>query len=134
MAIALRPFLIEDAPQFARHLNDPQIAAWLANVPVPYFQDHARMFIEALSASEAENAAFAVINEDAPDTLLGGIGCRPRRKKRWMHWLKRIMKISPAVSAIGLPNHTGARARLPVRSHWPCRFLQKQASVNLCAP
>lgn len=77
MAIALRPFIIDDAPQLTRHLNDPQIAAWLANVPVPYFQDHARSFIDAVSAADAENAAFAIVNESTPDTLLGGIGCRP---------------------------------------------------------
>lgn len=49
MAIALRPFIIDDAPQLARHLSDPKITVWLANVPVPYSQGHAREFIQGVS-------------------------------------------------------------------------------------
>lgn len=77
MAIVLRPYVPADAAQLTRHLNDPRIAAWLADVPVPYASAHASQFIEAHSQTGAAYLAFAIVGERTPDVLIGGIGSRP---------------------------------------------------------
>ena len=75
--ICLRLFRKEDASQLAENFAKHEITDWLANVPDNYTLRDALDFITMRLAQSDDMLTFAIVDSQASDSLLGGIGTRP---------------------------------------------------------
>ena len=93
--VALRPWRADDAPAVAAAIDgDPEIAAWLDEVPQPYGLDDAHEYIAACTRGWAEGAgAFFAVVDPADGTLLGSLGLRlaglPQGVAEVGYWIAR---------------------------------------------
>jgi RimJ/RimL family protein N-acetyltransferase len=93
--VALRPWRADDAPAVAAAIDgDPEIAAWLDEVPQPYGLDDAHEYIAACKRGWAEGAgAFFAVVDPADGTLLGSLGLRlaglPQGVAEVGYWIAR---------------------------------------------
>src|SRR5437773_10012882 len=59
-AVVLRPWRIEDVPAVVAACRDAEIERWLALVPQPYTEDHARLYIEECIDAPEDRLPFAI--------------------------------------------------------------------------
>jgi RimJ/RimL family protein N-acetyltransferase len=77
--LLLRPYDPSDAPRMATLAGDWEVARYTAHIPHPYPSGAAEAFI-ALTRAETdpgEREGFAIVETQAPDMLIGGIGYLP---------------------------------------------------------
>jgi RimJ/RimL family protein N-acetyltransferase len=88
--LLLRPWRLEDAPAVTAACQDPEIARWIPVIPVPYEEEHARVFLEqsARSWANGESYGFAVLEAET-GALLGAIaiGLMPFHSGRIGYWV-----------------------------------------------
>jgi RimJ/RimL family protein N-acetyltransferase len=75
--IVLRPWRLDDAPAVTAACQDPEIARWIPLIPIPYREEHARMFLEdsVRRFESGEGYAFAVLDSETRE-LAGSIAIR----------------------------------------------------------
>jgi RimJ/RimL family protein N-acetyltransferase len=93
--VALRPWRADDAPAVAAAIDgDPEIGAWLDQVPQPYGLEDAHVYIAACRQGwrDGTSANFAVV-DPADGRLLGSLGLRfsdlPRGVAEAGYWVTR---------------------------------------------
>ncbi len=75
--VTLRPWREEDVPSLVSCCGDAEIAAFIDQIPQPYREEDARVYVEHASAgwNDGTEAAFALTAADGGE-VLGSIGVR----------------------------------------------------------
>ncbi|MDQ2982358.1 MAG: GNAT family N-acetyltransferase [Actinomycetota bacterium] len=75
--VTLRPWAPADASSIAEACREEEIAQWLDQIPQPYTEDDARMYVELCEVGwrEGTSSTFA-ITDRASGEVLGSIGLR----------------------------------------------------------
>jgi RimJ/RimL family protein N-acetyltransferase len=76
--VVLRSWRVEDIPAVAAACQDDEIARWLALVPQPYTEEHARFYVEQCIQSEEDRRPFAIADASTGD-VVGSIDMRISR-------------------------------------------------------
>ena len=67
--VVLRSWRIEDVPAVTAACQDDQIARWLALVPQPYTEEHARFYVEECIQADEERRPFAIADASTGDVV-----------------------------------------------------------------
>ena len=70
--VVLRPWRIEDVPAVAAACQDAEIARWLAFVPQPYTEEHARFYVQDCMDAPDERKPFAITDTET-GAVIGSI-------------------------------------------------------------
>lgn len=76
--VVLRPWRLEDVSAVAAACRDPEIERWLALVPQPYTEDHARLYIQDCIDAPEDRLPFAIADASTGD-VIGSIDMRINR-------------------------------------------------------
>ena len=76
--VVLRSWRVEDVPAVAAACQDDEIARWLALVPQPYTEEHARFYVEECIQADEDRRAFAITDASTGD-VVGSIDMRINR-------------------------------------------------------
>jgi len=76
--VVLRSWRVEDVPAVAAACQDDEIARWLALVPQPYTEEHARFYVEECIQADDDRRPFAIADASTGD-LVGSIDMRISR-------------------------------------------------------
>jgi RimJ/RimL family protein N-acetyltransferase len=76
--VVLRAWRLEDVPAVAAACRDPEIAHWLALVPQPYTEEHARLYIEDCIDAPEDRQPFAITDASSGE-VVGSIDMRISR-------------------------------------------------------
>ena len=74
----MRSWRVEDVPAVAAACQDDEIARWLALVPQPYTEEHARFYVEECIQADEDRRAFAITDASTGD-VVGSIDMRINR-------------------------------------------------------
>ena len=67
--VVLRPWRLEDVAAVASACLDPEIERWLALVPQPYTEDHARLYIQDCIEAPENRRPFAITDATTGDVI-----------------------------------------------------------------
>ena len=67
--VVLRPWRLEDVPAVAAACQDAEIERWLAFVPHPYTEEHARFYIKDCLAAGEDRTPFAITDVETGDVI-----------------------------------------------------------------
>jgi len=76
--VVLRSWRIEDVPAVAAACQDDEIVRWLALVPQPYTDEHARFYVEECIQADEDRRPFAIADASTGD-VVGSIDMRISR-------------------------------------------------------
>ena len=76
--VVLRPWRTEDVPAVAAACQDSEIARWLAFVPQPYTEEHARFYVRDCMDPTDDRKPFAITAADTSE-VIGSIDMRINR-------------------------------------------------------
>ena len=76
--VILRTWRMEDVPTVTEACRDAEIARWLALVPQPYTEEHARFYVEECIQADDDRRPFAIADASTGD-LVGSIDMRINR-------------------------------------------------------
>jgi len=77
-SVVLRPWRIDDVPAVVAACRDAEIERWLALVPQPYTEDHARLYIEECIDAPEDRLPFAITDAET-GAVIGSIDMRVNR-------------------------------------------------------
>jgi RimJ/RimL family protein N-acetyltransferase len=67
--VVLRSWRVEDVPAVAAACQDDEIARWLALVPQPYTEEHARFYVDECIQADQDRRAFAIADASTGDVV-----------------------------------------------------------------
>ena len=98
--VVLRPWRIEDVPAVTAACQDTEIARWLAFVPQPYTEEHARFYVRDCMDAPDDRKPFAITDADTGE-VIGSIDMRINRMQTGHigYWLAAEARGSGLTSA-----------------------------------